>query len=52
MEIKEEMHLASEVMFFPNSDYPVKAVPYARVLEILNNREGNQAGTTEEAVIR
>lgn len=52
MEIKEEMHRASEIMFFPNSDYPVKAVPYARVLEILNNHEGSPVGTAEEAVIR
>lgn len=37
--IKNRMHAASETMLFPNSDYPVKAVPYARVLEVLRYEE-------------
>lgn len=42
--IKQRMHDVSEVMLFPNSDYPVKAVPYARVLEILRYEELYEMG--------
>lgn len=42
--IKERMNANAEVMLFPNSDYPVKAVPYARVLEVLRYEELYESG--------
>lgn len=35
-QIKQAGHEAAEGMIYPYSDYPVKAIPYTRFLEILH----------------
>lgn len=49
-EIKQAGHEASEGMTYPNSDYPVKAIPYARFLEILAVFEQAHTPTAVEAI--
>ena len=33
--LRDDMHIHSETMMFPGSDYRVKAVPYAHVLSVI-----------------